>query len=137
MKKLYLALIFPCVLSSFPAFAEQSGLQPQTQGDVSFVSGGVGIEEQNTLRAMQSDYNVSLLFSVQGTGEYLSDVKITITDTSGNVYLDTVADGPKLFANLKAGRYIVTANQDGRVVRKTATVGGKHRTSLSFTWPKS
>lgn len=135
MKKLYLALALPYLLFSFSALAEQSEMQPQSQGDVTFVSGGVGGDEQNALRAMQSDYNLNLLFSVQGTGEYLSDVQVTITDTKGNVFLETVADGPKLFANLKPGRYIVMANQDGRVVRKTATVGN-HRTSLSFTWPQ-
>ena len=70
---------------------------------------------------------------MQGTGEYLSDVKVSITDSRGNVFLETVADGPKLFANLKSGHYIVTANQDGRVVQKKATVGNR-RTSLSFTW---
>jgi hypothetical protein len=70
---------------------------------------------------------------VQGTGEYLSDVKVTITDSRGNVFLETVADGSKLFANLKPGHYIVTANQNGRVAQKTATVGNR-RTSLSFTW---
>jgi len=100
MKKLYLALILPCVLFSFPVLAEQSGIQPQTQGEVTFVSGGVGGEEQNALQAMKADYNLNLLFSVQGTGEYLSDVKVTITDTSGNVFLETVADGPKLFAKI-------------------------------------
>lgn len=136
MKKLYLALILPCVLFSLPALAEQSGIQPQTQGEVTFVSGGVGGEEQRALQAMKADYNLNLLFSVQGTGEYLSDVKVTITDTSGNVFLETVADGPKLFANLKAGRYIVTADQNGRVQHKTATVGGNRGTSLSFTWPQ-
>ncbi len=135
MKKLYSALILPCVLFSLPALAEQFSIQPQTQGEVTFVSGGVGGEEQNAMRAMQSDYNLNLLFSVQGTGEYLSDVKVTITDTRGNVFLETVADGPKLFANLKAGRYIVTADQDGRVQHKTVTVDNR-RTSLSFTWPR-
>ncbi len=136
MKKLYLALILPCVLFSLPALAEQSGIQPQTQGEVTFVSGGVGGEEQNALQAMKADYNLNLLFSVQGTGEYLSDVKVTITDTSGNVFLETVAEGPKLFANLKAGRYIVTVDQAGRVQHKTVTVGGNRGTSLSFTWPQ-
>lgn len=133
MKKSSLVLILSCVLFSFPALAEQSGIQPQTQGEVTFVSGGVGGEEQNAMRAIQSNYNLNLLFSVQGTGEYLSDVKVTITDTRGNVFLETVAEGPKLFANLKAGRYIVTAEQNGRVQHKTATVSNR-RTSLSFTW---
>jgi hypothetical protein len=135
MKNLYLALILPCVLFSLPTLAEQAVIQPQTQGDVTFVSGGVGGDEQAAMQAMQSDYNLSLLFSVQGTGEYLSDVKVSITDAHGNVFLETVADGPKLFANLKSGRYLITAaDQNGRVQHKTATVGNR-RTSLSFTWP--
>ena len=42
MKRLHLALILPCVLFGFPAVAEQSLIKPQTQGEVTFVSGGVG-----------------------------------------------------------------------------------------------
>ncbi len=133
MKNLYLALIFPCVLFSYSTLAEDSAIQAQTQGEVTFVSGGVGSDEQQAMQAIQSNYNLSLLFSVQGTGEYLSDVKVSITDLRGNVFLETVADGPKLFANLKPGQYIVTASQNGRIVQKRATVGNR-RTSLSFTW---
>jgi hypothetical protein len=135
MKRLPLMLLYSCLLVSLPTLAEQSSIQPQTQGEVSFVSGGVGGVEQQAMQAMQADYNLNLLFSVQGTGEYLSDVQVTIRDAQGNVFLETVADGPKLFANLKPGRYLVTANQNGRVVQKKATVGN-HRTSLSFTWPR-
>lgn len=136
MKRHYLRLMLPCILLSHPTFAEQFSMQAHSQGDVTFISGGVGIEEQNTLRTMQMDYNLNLLFSVQGTGKYLSNVKVIITNTKGIVFLDTVANGPKLFANLKPGHYIVTANQGDRVVRKTVTIGN-HRTSLYFTWPKN
>ena len=83
---------------------------------------------------MRADYNLSLLFSVKGTGEYVSDVKVRITDSSGNTFLETVSDGPMLFAKLKPGRYIVTVDRDGQVIHKTVTVGGKPRASLSFTW---
>ena len=134
MKRLYLALILPFALFSFPAFAEQSLIKPQTQGEVNFVSGGVGVDEMNAMQAMRADYNLSLLFSVQGTGEYLSDVKVSITDSSGNTLLETVSDGPKLFARLKPGRYTVTADLDGQVSHKMATVGDKKTTSLSFTF---
>ena len=135
MKTLYLvALILPCVLFSLPLHAEESAIQPQTQGEVTFVSGGVGIDERNELDAIRANYNLSLLFSVQGTGDYLSDVKIRITDLKGNVFLETVSDGPKLFAKLPPGRYIVTVDLNGEKYHKTVSVRGKQNTSLSFAW---
>jgi hypothetical protein len=134
MKPLYLALILPCLLLSLPSLAEESAIQPQTQGDVTFVTGGVGIDERNELDATRANYNLSLQFSVQGSGNYLSDVNIRITDLKGNVFLETVSNGPKLFAKLPSGRYIVTVDLNGETYHKTVSVRGKRNTSLSFTW---
>ena len=134
MKPLYLALILPCVLLSLPLLAEESGIQPQTQGEVTFVTGGVGIDERNELNATRANYNLSLLFSVQGKGNFLSDVNIRITDLKGKVFLETVSDGPKLFAKLPPGRYIVSVDLNGEAYHKTVSVGSKKNTSLSFSW---
>ena len=136
MKRLHLALILPCVLFSFPAFAEEALINPQTQGEVTFVSGGVGGDERNEMQALRAGYNLNLLFSIRGTGEYLSDVKVLIADAGGNVVLDALSDGPMLFAKLKPGRYVVSADRDGQVFQKRVTVGGNKRTSLSFSWPQ-
>lgn len=136
MKRLFVALFLPCMLLALPAIAEQSLLEPQKQGEVTFVSGGVGADEQKAMQAMRADYNLSLLFSEQGTGAYVSGVKVRITDSGGNAFLETVSDGPKLFAKLKPGRYIVSVDRDGQLSRKAAKVGGKQMTSLSFTWAR-
>lgn len=137
MKRLHLALILPCILFSLSAVAEQELITPQTQGEVTFVNGGVGGDEQAAMQALRPDYNLHLLFSIKGTGEYVSDVRVRIADSSGNTLLETVSDGPMLFAKLKPGRYTVTVDRDGQVVRKTATVANTtKRTSLSFTWPQ-
>ncbi|HEY8094685.1 MAG TPA: carboxypeptidase-like regulatory domain-containing protein [Methylobacter sp.] len=137
MKRLDLVLILSCILFSFSAVAEQELIKPQTQGEVTFVNGGVGGDEQNAMQALGADYNLHLLFSIKGTGEYVSDVKVRIADSSGNTILETVSDGPMLFAKLKPGRYSVTVDKDGQVVKKTATVASTtKRTSLSITWPK-
>lgn len=136
MKHLNIALILSSLLCSFTAVAELSVLKPQTQGDVTFVSGGIGTDEQNEMHAVRADYNLNLLFSVKGTGEYVSDVKVMITDSSGNIVLDSVSDGPMLFALLKPGRYSISVDRDGQVQHKKVTVGSKKRTSLSFSWPQ-
>lgn len=135
MKRLQLALILPCILVSFQVLADAMP-KPQTQGEVTFVSGGVGDEERNAMQAIRGDYNLSLLFSVQGTGEYLSDVKVSVTDAKGNTFLETVSDGPMLFASLKPGHYTVTAELDGQVAHKKAAIVGNKRTSISFIWPQ-
>ncbi len=137
MKTLQLAVILSGVLFSFLAFAEQPPVQPQTQGDVTFMTGGVGIEERDTLNATRPDYNFSLLFYIQGTGKYLSDVAVRITDLAGNVFLETVSDGPELFAKLPSGRYIVTVAFYGTTYHKIVSVGRRRNVSLSFTWPQS
>jgi len=135
MKRRYLMLMFSCLLQSYPALAQPPALQPQTQGEVTFVSGGVGADEQAAMQAMRGDYNLSLLFAAQG-GEYLSDVDVHITDAHGHSYLETVSDGPRLMAKLRPGRYIVSVERDGRAMRKTVSVGGRQSAPVSFVWPQ-
>jgi len=136
MKPLHLVLVLPCVLFGFPAVAEQPLIEPQTQGEVSFISGGVGSDEQKAMQAVRAKYNLCLLFSEKGTGEYLSGVKVNIANPGGHTFLETVSDGPMLFAKLKPGRYVVTVDQAGHLVQRTAAVGVEQKTSLSFTWPR-
>jgi hypothetical protein len=135
MKLIQYALILPWLVYSCSAIADSSPLRTQTQGDVTFVSGGIGGDERDALQAVRSDYNVSLLFSMQGTGEYFSDVAVRISDAKNQTVLDTVADGPMLFAKLKPGKYRISAEHEGQEIRKTVTLDNKHRLPLSFTWP--
>ncbi|WP_445369614.1 carboxypeptidase-like regulatory domain-containing protein [Methylomonas sp. BW4-1] len=134
MKPLPLALILAGIIYSFSAIADALPLQPQSQGEVRFVSGGIGGDERDALRAVRADYNLSLLFSMKGTGEYFSDVIVKISNAKGQTVLDTVADGPMLFAQLKPGRYTVSVDHEGQIIRKTVTVDAKQRAPLSFTW---
>lgn len=134
MKTFNLILILTYILLNFPSFAEESPIKPQKQGEVTFISGGVGSDEQAAIQAVRGDYNLNLLFSAKGTGEYLSDAKVNIADSTGNPVLDTVAEGPMLLAKLKPGNYTVTAELDGKVSHKKAKIGNKGRSALSFIW---
>lgn len=137
MKLIHYALILPWLIYSFSASADSSPLRIQTQGDVAFVSGGIGGDERDALQAVHSDYNLSLQFSMQVTGEYLSDVAVRISGASNQTVLETVADGPILFAKLKPGRYRISVEHAGQEIRKTVTIDHKHRSPLSFTWPEN
>ena len=129
-----LHFLLPWVMLSFLVYAQQPSIKPQVQGQVNFVSGGIGGDERDALQLMRADYNLHLMFSMQDSKEYLSEIKVSITDATGNGLLQTVAEGPMLFAGLKPGRYSISAVKNGHLINKTVNISDKRRTSLSFTW---
>lgn len=132
--KIFLSLMFSLLLFS-QAYGQSSGIKPQTQGGISFVSGGVGEEEHKALRAIQGQYNLHLTFAVKGSGEFAAGVKVSIADAKGNALLNTTAEGPNLFVKLKPGHYKVAADRDGHVITETVSVPEKHGTTVVFHFP--
>jgi hypothetical protein len=109
-------------------------LQPQRQGPVSFVSGGVGDDEAQAIKSMAASYPVEMLFVAKSTpNQYLANVRVQVTDKSGNVVLDTTTRGPFLFAKLPPGRYSVSAESEGGVKRQNMQVTGA-RQRVTFMW---
>jgi hypothetical protein len=122
--------------SSVDAVENQNRLaltEPRTQGDVSYVSGGVGSDSALAMRQIEGGYNLRLLFAVQGSGEYLADVRVKLVDHKGHTVLDAVSDGPYFFAKLRPGRYQVVADNGGTVISRSVDVG-EHAVSQSFYW---
>jgi hypothetical protein len=136
MKRLPYILILPFFLSSLYALAQDYLPQPQTQGDTTFVSGGIGENERNALEAMKGNFNLNLLFAVKRTGKFIADVNVRIADPKDNTVVETIAEGPYLFARLKPGKYLVIAEKDGNIMRQKARVSDRHTTYLLFYWPE-
>lgn len=86
-----------------------------------FVSGGVGAAEQNALRAEGQGYGLAILTAAKGTGNFLADVRIHITDAQSHEVLDTLMDGPWLLVDLPAGRYEVEATRDHHAQKHTVS----------------
>ncbi len=123
-----------CVLLSVPAFAQDTVLQPRTQGSVAYVSGGIGSQEQKALHEVEGNYNLKLLFARQGSGEYLTDVQVRIVNAKDATMLDATTEGPFMLVKLPAGAYTVTASYEGASQKKSATVPATSATSLAFYW---
>ncbi len=111
------------------------GLPPlQTSGGVSYMTGGVGLDESDAIKAAEKDFNLSLLFAQNKRGEYLSDIKVSIADKAGKTVLKVVSDGPMLLVRLPAGAYKVSANHVGNTLVKAVQVEAKGVTRASFVW---
>lgn len=117
------------------ARAADSSPQSEQQGSVSFLSGGVGDEDAQRIKAVRSQYPLELLFVTRGNpNQYLSDVKVQILDKSGKAVLDTVSNGPFLLAKVPPGRYTVVGDNQGSVKKQAVQVGGKTQ-RVMFVWP--
>lgn len=82
-------------------------LDVQTQGDITYITGGIGEEEEAQLRAGEKDYNLRLLMT-SPSGEYVSEVKLNIMK-GGTQVLSVDGTGPYFYAKLQPGTYTVEA----------------------------
>jgi hypothetical protein len=115
----------------------QTGMpQTQTQGDVSFVTGGVGLDESTALRRAQSQWPLSLRFTGPDSA-YVANVEVRIVDAKGSTVLDTTSKGPYMLVRLRPGRYTVHASYSGVDRTQTVTVRGNGSARASFAWQVS
>jgi hypothetical protein len=105
---------------------------------IRYVSGGVGDDERAELDALSNQYNLRLLFAMQGSGEYLAAVRVNILDVHGVTVLAAESRGPWFFTQLPAGDYIVDVSTPGQGLqepqRQTAHIGGSGQSRLDFRW---
>lgn len=115
----------PDVESALPAAAQQ--------GDVQFLSGGVGLDESKAIKTAAAKWPLSLEF-IGGERDYLSDVALVITDGKGGKVLETSSQGPYMLVRLKPGAYTVQATYAGHEQKKQVKVSGNGHAKLRFNW---
>lgn len=127
-----LRLIFTLLASVMVSTASPAYVQ-SVEAAVPMASGGVGEEEFDALAAQTDKFNVKLLFT-ESTGDYLSDVAVSIMTAKGQEIASIVTDGPILLIQLKPGTYKVKATEAGRVQEHKLVVG-KGRAYLQVRFP--
>lgn len=107
--------------------------QIQQQGDVSFVSGGVGLDESKALRQAQSQWPLSLRFTGPGS-EFLADVKVRVVDGHDSEVLNATSRGPYMLVRLHPGHYTVHARYKDQEQSKPVTVPATGTAKSAFYW---
>jgi hypothetical protein len=130
-------VIFSLLIAPLTFAALPRALPPeQTQGRVTYVSGGIGQEESLAFEAAASQYPLALEFAIKHVprAEYTANVHVVVTDTQGTRVLDTHSDGPFLLAKLPQGRYTVTAERHQQTLTRTVHVANHKPTHVMFLW---
>src|SRR5262245_25394349 len=109
MKKHFVALGVSCVfmlgLMSVTLAAELyiPLSEAKTDNGITYLSGGIGLDERETLSQVGQGYDLKLGFA-EKAGNYLSDVEVTIKDARNNTILEAISQGPWFFAKLPTGQ---------------------------------
>lgn len=125
-----------CVTGSGWA-ATDANLPPmRTQGEVRYMSGGIGLEQQEAMKQAAYQYPLELEFLERAETQafYAAGVRVTISDRTGKIVLDTRSDGPFFLAMLPAGRYTISAESSGSVKTRQVTIERDKRTMVVFAW---
>ena len=109
------------------------GIATATAQNVKFVSGGVSDDSAERMAALGKEFNLKLLFAAKD-GHYLADVAVSISDSGNRKVLETVSEGPFLFAQLTPGKYTITATYAGLTQSRSTTIAGTERRELIFRW---
>jgi hypothetical protein len=132
------SLVVAGTLLAVPAMgASMSNLPAEkTQGNVSYMSGGIGSSESAAMRKEEAKFPLTLEFVENATPkpEHLANVAVTIRDHTDKVVLNTVANGPYLLAKLPPGKYTVTAVSDGRVKTHAVSVASAKQAEVLMEW---
>ena len=118
-----------------PSLNVRSAPVVEQQNGIRYLSGGVGLEERDEMRAAATGFDLRLMFSGARSGEFIAGVDVVIRDAQGRDVLVVPNAGPLLYAALPSGTYRVTAQSEGRTQTRTVTVQNGRLAESHLTWP--
>jgi hypothetical protein len=107
--------------------------QIQHQGDIAYVSGGVGSDESNALKRAAPQWPLSMRFTGRGS-DYIADVHVRIDGSDNTPVLQADARGPYMLVKLPPGRYTVHARYNGEDQTRQVTIPTSGDTRADFEW---
>ena len=111
-----------------------AGMQIKSQSGVVYLNGGIGNDQQETIKAIRDSYNLQITFAARQTGEFISNVHLIIESAAGFRFVEEKDMGPIFLARLANGTYNVIASYDGLTQSKIIVVDKSRIRELFFYW---
>jgi hypothetical protein len=108
----------------------------RTANDRGYVSGGIGLEESETLKQMANKFPLQLVVSSR-QGAYLADARVTIIGANSQKILDMELDAPWLLVDLAPGTYKVFVAHAGLTQQRNVSLapGKREQMVVQFNVP--
>ena len=108
----------------------------QMQGDITYISGGIGEDEAKAMKAESKSWPLSIEFSEYLVSQdlWVAQVYLRILDSSGKTQFEATVDGPMFLGKLPPGNYQLIATYEGITQsRKIQIIDGKPL-HVSINW---
>ncbi|MCW3481081.1 hypothetical protein OL229_16180 [Neisseriaceae bacterium JH1-16] len=121
------------VVNGEPTDRSAVQLEPQQQNGVSYLSGGIGLDESQAIRQAKG-YNLHMSFSRGTSNEYLAGIDVDIQTMKGSSVLSLNQAGPYVYVKLPAGRYFIVIGRNGHEERRAVALSGHSIRNVNFHW---
>lgn len=138
IKSAFLVASMLMTLAAAPTFAADDmmaahHMEVMNKNGVTFMSGGVGLDERKEMESTAKDYNVYVT-NADGHGLLTADTTITIHGKKGGELISVSNTGPLFYAKLPPGTYTMTAENGGQHLKRMFTISGNKRKNISLIW---
>ena len=134
MQRFLVVMVGLLLLANMTVFAQDESVPVQSLNGVSYATGGIGSEEVETLKTMESQFNLKVV-SAHKDSEYSGNIALIIRDKSGKQMLNITTNGPLFYAKLPAGDYVVEAVLEQQRFERKLHIGKTEKLqTVYFTW---
>ena len=131
------SLIYPALLMLVIAFSGSNAnadldLVSGRNGNVYYITGGIGEEEQNYLESIQHKFNVRVTSS-DSFGAYIGDTHVQVRDGFGQLIIESDA-GPLFYIYLPDGKYEIDTTIEGKTKKKKIKAADGKTKLVHFSW---
>ena len=108
----------------------------QTQGEVTYISGGIGQTEADAIKHVARYYPLELefLLKAKSKDEHVAKVRVRIKDEHHKMVLSATSEGPFLLAKLPAGKYTISAERNHEVKNREIQIVANQNRRVVFEW---
>jgi hypothetical protein len=117
-----------------PVDASAVQLEPQTQNGITYLSGGIGLDESTAMKQIHGGYNLRMTFATGPEDQYLPVDNVSIQKANGQSVLTLNDVGPYLYVRLPADQYTVVSSANGQEKRQTVAVNDSGAKTVVFHW---
>lgn len=136
-----LAIVMAIILISTPINIYGQSPKAKMQGEIDFITGGVGEDESFAMRGEAKNWPLLIDFSqnLENRDVWISQVDLRIQDAKGQRIFAVTTDGPLLLVRLPSGNYELVATYENITKKQKIQITDNKLLRVSFNWgpPKS
>ena len=108
----------------------------QTENNIQFIEGGIGLGESASIVAESNQWPVELVFSQRNgnKSEWVANVFLVLLDAQGNSVFSHQVKGPMILLKLKPGQYLIESTYESRkLINQVMVISGQHQ-KVEINW---